>query len=179
MFLSLIDVFFLFKFQDGIDKPQKCQNVYAITQRTSSKVTFLILVLYDFIVQNILSSLLLLASKVVRLLFAQRFITIFNCRHHTSNHLSVCHKPTSLSPINCQSVDNCCIITMTQFTWMHFDFYFSYLLTLPLCTEVSRVRALSPAWTGSPARETLISRTISPQQNLFSRFWGSLPFWSK
>jgi hypothetical protein len=57
-----------------------------------------------------------LASKVVRLLFAQRFITIFNCRHHTSNHLSVCRKPTSLSPINCQSVDNCCIITMTQFT---------------------------------------------------------------
>jgi hypothetical protein len=35
------------------------------------------------------------------------FITIFNCRYHTSNHLSVCHKPTSLSPINCQSVDNC------------------------------------------------------------------------
>jgi hypothetical protein len=47
--------------------------------------------------------------KVVRLLFAQRFITIFNCRYHTSNHLSVCHKPTSLSSINCQSVDNCCI----------------------------------------------------------------------
>jgi hypothetical protein len=40
----------------------------------------------------------------------------------------------------------------------------AYLLTLPLCTGVSRVRALSPAWTGSPARETLISRTISPQQ---------------
>jgi hypothetical protein len=53
------------------------------------------------------------ASKVVRLLFAQRFITIFNCRYHTSNHLSVCHKPTSLSPINCQSVDNCCIIINT------------------------------------------------------------------
>ena len=27
------------------------------------------------------------------------------------------------------------------------------------CTGVSHVRALSPAWTGSPARETLISRT--------------------
>jgi hypothetical protein len=53
------------------------------------------------------------ALKVVRLLFAQRFITIFNCRHHTSNHLSVCHKPTSLSPINCQSVDNCYIIINT------------------------------------------------------------------
>jgi hypothetical protein len=105
------------------------------------------------------------ASKVVRLLFAQRFIAIFNCRYHTSNHrlprkslisrmdwvscagdinlphdlpptkksstikswptfcvncryhtsnhLSVCHKPTSLSPINCQSVDNCCIIINT------------------------------------------------------------------
>jgi hypothetical protein len=40
----------------------------------------------------------------------------------------------------------------------------SYLLTLPLFAGVSRVRALSPAWTGSHARETLISRTISPQQ---------------
>jgi hypothetical protein len=29
-----------------------------------------------------------------------------------------------------------------------------YLLTLPLCTGVSRVRALSPTWTGSPVRET-------------------------
>jgi hypothetical protein len=53
------------------------------------------------------------ASKVVQLVFAQRFITIFNCRYHTSNHLGVCHKPTSLSPINCQSVDNCCIIINT------------------------------------------------------------------
>ena len=35
----------------------------------------------------------------------------------------------------------------------------SYLLTLPLCAGVSCVRALSPAWTGSPVRETLISRT--------------------
>jgi hypothetical protein len=35
----------------------------------------------------------------------------------------------------------------------------AYLLTLPLFAEVSRVRALSPAWTGSHARETLISRT--------------------
>ena len=43
----------------------------------------------------------------------------------------------------------------------------SYLLTLPLCTGVSRVRVLSPAWTGSPARETLISRTICPQQKMF------------
>jgi hypothetical protein len=40
----------------------------------------------------------------------------------------------------------------------------TYLLTLPLFAGVSRVRALSPAWTGSHARETLISRTISPQQ---------------
>jgi hypothetical protein len=45
--------------------------------------------------------------------FAQRFITIFNCCYHTSNHLSMCHKPISLSPINCQSVDNCCIIINT------------------------------------------------------------------
>ncbi len=35
----------------------------------------------------------------------------------------------------------------------------AYLLTLPLFAGVSRVRALSPAWTGSHARETLISRT--------------------
>ena len=35
----------------------------------------------------------------------------------------------------------------------------SYLLTLPLFAGVSSVRALSHAWTGSPARETLISRT--------------------
>ena len=34
-----------------------------------------------------------------------------------------------------------------------------YLLTLPLFAGISRVRALSPAWTGSHARETLISRT--------------------
>jgi hypothetical protein len=52
----------------------------------------------------------LMSRPVVWLLFAQRFITIFNCHYHTSNHLSVCHKPTSLSPINCQSVDNCIII---------------------------------------------------------------------
>ena len=35
----------------------------------------------------------------------------------------------------------------------------AYLLTLPLFAGVSRVRALSPAWTGSHAQETLISRT--------------------
>jgi hypothetical protein len=37
--------------------------------------------------------------------------------------------------------------------------YTSYLLTLPLFTGVSRLRAFSPAWTRSHARETLISRT--------------------
>jgi hypothetical protein len=37
---------------------------------------------------------------------------------------------------------------------------------------VSHVRALSPTWTGSPARETSISRTISPQQkNQVQYFW--------
>jgi hypothetical protein len=41
------------------------------------------------------------------------------------------------------------------------------LLTLPLCAGVSCIRALSPARTGSPAQETLISRTIPPQQNFF------------
>jgi hypothetical protein len=40
-------------------------ETYATTQRTSSKVTFLILVLYDFIVQNILSSLLLLCYNLM------------------------------------------------------------------------------------------------------------------
>jgi hypothetical protein len=42
----------------------KNAETYAITQRTSSKVT-LILVLYDFIVQNILSSLLLLCYNLM------------------------------------------------------------------------------------------------------------------
>ena len=47
------------KYQVGIDKPQKCRNVcYHPTHQQQSD--FLILVLYDFIVQNILSSLLLL-----------------------------------------------------------------------------------------------------------------------
>jgi hypothetical protein len=44
----------------------------------------------------------------------------------------------------------------------------AYLLTLLLFAGVSRVRALSPTWTGSHARETLISRTISPQQKTIS-----------
>jgi hypothetical protein len=43
------------KFHDGIDKSQKCRNVcYHPTHQQQSD--FLILVLYDFIVQNILSS---------------------------------------------------------------------------------------------------------------------------
>jgi hypothetical protein len=47
------------KFQDRIDKSQKCRNVcYHPTHQQKSD--FLILVLYDFIFQNILSSLLLL-----------------------------------------------------------------------------------------------------------------------
>jgi hypothetical protein len=45
--------------------PQLTVETYATTQRTSSKVTFLILVLYDFIVQNILSSLLLLCYNLM------------------------------------------------------------------------------------------------------------------
>jgi hypothetical protein len=54
------------KFQDGIDKPQKCRNVYVCyhpTHQQQRQSDFLILVLYDFIVQNILSSLLLLCYK--------------------------------------------------------------------------------------------------------------------
>jgi hypothetical protein len=50
--------------------------------------------------------------------------------------------------------------------YLHMAFFFklsnSYLLNLPLFAGVSRVRALSPAWNGSHARETLISRTTSP-----------------
>ena len=42
----------------------KNAKTYAITQRTSSKV-ILILVLYDFIVQTILSSLLLLCYNLM------------------------------------------------------------------------------------------------------------------
>ena len=45
---------------------------------------------------------------------------------------------------------------------MVFNATFTYLLTLPLFAGDSRVRALSPTWTGSPARETLISRTPFP-----------------
>ena len=37
--------------------------------------------------------------------------------------------------------------------------YKAYLLTLPLFAGISRIRALSPAWTGSHAGETLISHT--------------------
>ena len=52
------------KFQDGIDKPQKCQNVcYLPTDQQQSD--FLILVLYDFIVQSILSSLLFLCYNLM------------------------------------------------------------------------------------------------------------------
>jgi hypothetical protein len=52
------------KFQDGIDKPEKCQNVcYHPTHQQQSY--FLILVLYDFIVQSILSSLLLLCYNLM------------------------------------------------------------------------------------------------------------------
>ena len=52
------------KFQDGIDKPQKCQNIcyHPMHQQQSD---FLNLVLYDFIVQSILSSLLLLCYNLM------------------------------------------------------------------------------------------------------------------
>jgi hypothetical protein len=46
------------------------------------------------------------ASKVVRLLFAQRFITIFNCCYHTSNHLSVSAIKNSYKPLCKQESDN-------------------------------------------------------------------------
>ena len=62
-------------------------------------------------------------------------------------------------------------IPLQIFVFWMFTFI-SYLLTLPLFVGVSPVRALSPAWTGSRARETLISRTHiflphdSPQQKI-------------
>jgi hypothetical protein len=46
-----------------------------------------------------------------------------------------------------------------QYLVIDLDFYITgltkaYLFTLPLCVGVSHVRALSPAWTGSPTWET-------------------------
>ena len=49
--------------------------------------------------------------------------------------------------------------TRTEYVYTVVTSLLPYLLTLPLFVGVSRVRALSPAWTGSHARETLISRT--------------------
>ena len=58
------------KFQDGIDKPQKFKNVcYYPTHQQQSD--FLILVLYDFIVQSILSSFLLLCYNLSDWLFIE------------------------------------------------------------------------------------------------------------
>ena len=55
----------------------------------------------------------------------------------------------------CVNIMTCCFLYLDcPFIWVAFP----YLLTLPLFTGVSRVRALSPAWTGSHARETLFSR---------------------
>jgi hypothetical protein len=74
---------------------------------------------------------------------------------------------------------------VTSYEWGKYQEVFTtsgtypYLLTLPLCVGVSRIRALSPAWTGSPARETLITpfppARSPPNTKIFSRFWGSLP----
>ena len=51
-------------FQDGIDKPQTCWNIcYHPTHQQQSD--FLILVLYNFIVQNIMSSLLLVCYNLM------------------------------------------------------------------------------------------------------------------
>jgi hypothetical protein len=51
-------------FKDGIDKPQKCRKVcyHPMHQQQSD---YLILVLYDFIVQNILSSLFLFCYNLM------------------------------------------------------------------------------------------------------------------
>ena len=74
------------------------------------------------------------------------------------------------------------------FQSLHIDSRSTYLLTLPLFTGVSCVRALSPAWTGSHARETLISHTTSPQQKKSStikswptfcdQYFWKFPIWN-
>ena len=59
--------------------------------------------------------------------------------------------------------------------YMYFKMYTTKFLNIYTCvyifaTQIRSLKsipvnpALSPAWTGSPARKTLISRTISPQQ---------------
>ena len=53
------------KFQDGIDKPQKCKNICYHPTTHQQQSDFLTLVLYDFIVQSILSSLLLLCYNLM------------------------------------------------------------------------------------------------------------------
>ena len=55
-------------------------------------------------------------------------------------------------------VRNCNFVVRNGKLWYEmtsFGNYMSYLLTLPLCTGVSRVRALSPAWTGSPPNKKI------------------------
>ena len=76
----------------------------------------------------------------------------------------------------------CVVFCKPLFVFWSFFFwplYYHYLLPLPLCVGVSRVRALSPAWTGSPVREppthTFSSHTISPPTtNLFTFFSGHI-----
>ena len=76
------------KFQDGIDKPQKCQNVcYHPTHQQQSD--FLILVLYDFIVQSILSSLLMtsLSSHMTTTIYLREVGEYRWCREEENNKL--------------------------------------------------------------------------------------------
>jgi hypothetical protein len=55
----------------------KNDKTYATTQHTSNKVTFLILVLYDFIVQNILSSLYTYVHVIELLCYNWRFVNLW------------------------------------------------------------------------------------------------------
>jgi hypothetical protein len=65
-------------------------------------------------------------------------------------------KLCTLSPLN-QSLT--CATLICNLSKVKDRYIVTYLLTHPLFAGVSRVRALSPAWTGSHARETLISCT--------------------
>jgi hypothetical protein len=82
----------------------------------------------------------------------------------------ISHKHTPLSPINCQSVDNCCIITMTQFTCKgvkQINNRISLNMTFTFTIRISR--------RFSSAQEFQIIHVNLPAGAFFSRFWGSLP----
>jgi hypothetical protein len=91
-------------------------------------------------------------------------------------------------PLCCLSFNLRFLITFMSSIYAYCGPHSAYLLTLPLFAGVSRVRALSPAWNGSHARETLISRTTSPQQQKSStikswptfcdQYFWKFPIWN-